>query len=112
MFMTLAGGQPETFIRLLADFLQFGNEYLQVPLESKHSNKYASDILKTAELNPDLTHRLFVGNIKVAFSSDWSSVSVDGSLDYERLKEIVLEGARRNNIIMMPNNGAFVKMEQ
>lgn len=101
MFMTLAGGQPETFVRLLADFLQFGDEYLQVPLESKHSDKYASDVLKTAELNPDLTHRLFVGNIEVVFSCDWSSVSVDGGLDYERLKEIVLEGARLNNMIIM-----------
>ena len=99
MFMTLAGCHPETFIRLFADFLEYGDGDMRNALKQKHSNEYACQILASAESSFSTGHRITFGDTVVVFSSDWTSVDVDGDIDSEILKEIILEGARQKAMI-------------
>ena len=92
--MTLAGVAPETFVRLLSDYLKYGEDYDTIALTKRCSVDNAHEIISSAKCNGLGVHAINLQDVVVYFSSDWSSVDVVNGIDNETLKNLIRDGIK------------------
>ena len=92
--MTLAGVAPETFVRLLSDYLKYGEDYDAIALTKRCSVDNAHEIISSAKNNGLGVHVINLQDVAVNFSSDWASVDVVNGIDNKTLKNLIRDGIK------------------
>lgn len=92
--MTLAGVAPETFVRLLLDYLKFGEDYSAIAIRERCTIENAHEIISSAKSNGFGVHVVKLQDVTVHFNSDWSSVDVVKGVDNKTFKDIIREGIK------------------